>query len=202
MAKIFIKARAKDLAEILSKLEMCDNFSTNAEYTVDVEITQVAENYNYLCKSDKIIEWGFIEEPTPGQDIEEKPKDEPKKDEGEEKSLIEQLRDSIKGIISCKSFPEYELVKLAWMIKRQSPNLRFTKDLFTYFGGSKIYDSSFTVKDVVLGKLVKSYYSNTKLDDSSVDILSKIKDYWKGLEKFESMDKVIESMFGFTDKNK
>lgn len=201
MAKIFIKTRVKNLIDVLSKLEMCDSFSDNAEYTVEVDITQKPENYNYLCKSDKIVEWGFIEdeEPTIEQEKIEKPKD---SKEEEEIGLIKQLRDSIMGIISTKSYPEYDLIKLSWMIKKQSPNLRFTKDLFTYFGGSKLYDSSFTVKDIVLGKLVKSYYSDTKLEISTIDILSKVKDYWKGLDKFDTMEKVIESMFGFTDKNK
>ena len=55
-----LTCKASDLAEVLSKLKSTEKFKENAAFTLQVDIEDEKENYEYLCKSGKVLNWDFV----------------------------------------------------------------------------------------------------------------------------------------------
>ncbi len=184
-------------------LKLSDDFKENAVFTLELEIEDTKENIKSLNNS-KIIDWDFYKEEFNSgvKKVEEK---EIPTDDSCIDPVVTPIFDSVYPLIKQKASPLFDLINVCWKIKKKSPALRFTADIFTYFGRDVLlYDSSITPAELALSKMVNMYYecseydgNNWSLETKLYDVLYKLQDFWYKLDKFETISDVVKELFGY-----
>lgn len=187
-------------------LKLSKDFKENAVFTLELEIEDTKENIKSLNNS-KIIDWDFYKEEFNGGNEKGDEVETTTKDDCCEvvDPIVTPIFDSIYPLIKQKASPLFDLVNVCWKIKRKSPALRFTADIFTYFGRDVLlYDNSITPAELALSKMVNMYYdcsectdSNWSLEAKLYDVLYKLQSFWSRLDKFETISDVVKELFGY-----
>lgn len=173
MPRIIIKVGAKDLEEVMSNLEKDQNFSDQAEYTLEVGIKDTKNNYQYLINSPKVLEWDFLVEEK--ENIEENP--EFKRDE---------LDEIFRYFINDNNFRNHSLydfdrlsylVEIVYNLKKKSPSFRFTlNNLFQIKNTTTIDIETETIIQL------RNKYSDLGYRDALRDLIINIYSKWNKLE--------------------
>lgn len=193
MSKVVIKLAAKDLVEVFNNLELSKDFLENADFSMEIDIKDSKENFEYFCKSRKIKEWNFlnIQEPEPEKKNEETSETTTNPD-------YEGFYDIFRLLTKDQEFSinPYNLilkvVKIVEKIKKKSPALRFTKSIFDPYLdslNSLIVENS--KEDEIFTKLIQYYYKGVSREEMLDHVLRSLKSNWKKLEKCEGVSNII-----------
>ena len=176
MSRIVIKVAASDLEDVLSNLVKDENFSNQAEYTLEVGIKDIKENYQYLINSPKIKDWDFLKE---------------EKDEevyNKEKLNLNkpELEDIYEYFVKDENFRNENLdginrlnylVEIIYQLKKKSPKFRFT------------LNNLFDIKTNVVIKLdtktkiiIDNKYEGVDFKTALIDLINRTNDKWNELE--------------------
>lgn len=206
---IKITTKTEDLVEVLSNLKLSEDFKKDATFTLELEIEDSKENYNYLAGSNKIVDWDFKDEE---EEIEEG------KTETEiESPLLPPKEESCTVCCSCQK-EEPEINKMIEEVK--SLGLRDYSDLLNLIyqlWDSKRYNDFLmfdlgTIKEITpkfrlsRGKIVftddqeflaSSNYLGLMLSDDSVilNIIIRIYNSWGVLGSLTKFNDVVEKIF-------
>lgn len=176
MSRIVIKVAASDLEDVLSNLVKDENFSNQAEYTLEVGIKDIKENYQYLINSPKIKDWDFLKEEK-GEEVYNK--EELKFDKPELEDIYEYFikdenfrNENLDGINRLNY-----LVEIIYQLKKKSPKFRFT------------LNNLFDIKTNVVIKLdtktkiiIDNKYEGVDFKTALIDLINRTNDKWNELE--------------------
>lgn len=201
MAKLVIEVLAKDLKEILGNLEFDSDFS-NSKCTLEVGITESKKNFEYLAKSDKIVNWDFISENNLEEDL-------PVEDYSPQSSLREvgvfEDKPRLLEIYNYFNHPTFmededgllKLIYISWVIKQKSPARWFTLSTLSSLG----YLDAHGINVGILFFLPKTtreeleeYYKDKPFEFILEDIINKLHKNWNNLDRFPDFDIVINNL--------
>lgn len=200
MAKLVIDVLAKDLKEVLSNLEMDSGFS-NSKCTIEVEIAESKKNFEYLSKSDKIVNWDFISENNLEEDL-------PVEDYSPQSSLREigvfEDKPKLLEIYNYFNHPTFmededgllKLIYISWIIKQKSPARLFTLGTLSslsYLNAHGIVGTLFFLPKAIREE-IKEYYKDKPFELILEDIINKLYKNWDNLDRFPDFDVVINNL--------
>jgi len=191
MSKVAITVSAKDFIEVLENIKLDNTFRDNSDFTIELDILDEKENFEYICKSSKIKNWEFLE-----NTITDK-KDDIKKEKVENLKHDEfyEIFRELTGLEDFKSDPYTLLLKILKVIcrvKKKSPALRFTKLVFEpYISSNNLIIEVNNSDDNIYIKLLKYYYKDVSNEEMLDHMLRELKSKWKELEKCENISNII-----------
>lgn len=214
-----LTVRAKDLNEVLEKLKISEDFKENVAFTLTVDMKDEKGSYEYLCKSDKIIDWKLVEQQSEAAPIgnnnpccsggcncsKEEEKPDPIKDTIDKVSeQLEQGR-AVKCITELLPDCDFEdisnILVGTWMKKREKgSDLKFSALFFRNFVIPYVISRRTEKDNTIVGTklFVETYYKNSNpiMEEVIADVVGKIKKNWNELEKFDSFPSLIGTLFG------
>ncbi len=176
MSRIVIKVAASDLEDVLSNLVKDENFSNQAEYTLEVGIKDIKENYQYLINSPKIKDWDFLKEE----------KDEEVYNKEELKFNKPELEDIYEYFIKDENFRNENLdginrlnylVEIIYQLKKKSPKFRFTLNNLFDIKTNVVIKLDTRIKIIIDNK-----YEGVDFKTALIDLINRINDKWNELE--------------------
>ena len=192
MSRIVIKVAASDLEDVLSNLVKDENFSNQAEYTLEVGIKDIKENYQYLINSLKIKDWDFLKEEGEEEKGEVYNKEELKLNKPE-------LEDIYEYFIKDENFRNKNLngidrlnylVEIIYQLKKKSPKFRFTLNNLFDIKTNVIIKPNFRTKTIIENK-----YGEIDFKTALNDLIDRIYNKWGELER------ELESNIGYNSAN-
>lgn len=199
--KITITVNSKHLNEVLSSLELEDDYS-NALFTLEVQLKDSKENYRYLSNSDKIVDWSFIDNNEKDFNSEITELTDKKDDKNES-----DLDNIVNTFFNIKSFPIkdiknlYRFIMIVYKSIIDYPESDFSEEFFDKIVTYNYLNSlSFNKNDIEESKeynLMKGFYSNsTEIRPSEFKyVIKELKKHWKEIIKLDSPDKVFNILF-------
>lgn len=189
LRKVVITVSANNLSQVINSLELDQEFCKNAKYTVEVGLKDTKKNYEFLCQSDLIDSWDFVENKEDSFDL----LDEDSNIKGIVNSIIPYL-------INVSPFLYRRLLNLflvMWEVKKKSPALRLTEEIFKpYITDNNIlcYKSHYnqeTFKN--LNTLLEDFYNKEfGFIHCLSDLVLRMKSSWKKLEDFNNPIEALE----------
>lgn len=176
MSRIVIKVAASDLEDVLSNLVKDENFSNQAEYTLEVGIKDIKENYQYLINSPKIKDWDFLKEEK-GEEAYNKEKLKLNKPE---------LEDIYEYFVKDENFRNENLdginrlnylVEIIYQLKKKSPKFRFTLNNLFDIKTNIIIKLNTRTKTIIDDK-----YEGIDFKTALIDLIIRINNKWNELE--------------------
>lgn len=176
MSRIVIKVAASDLEDVLSNLVKDENFSNQAEYTLEVGIKDIKENYQYLINSPKIKDWDFLKEEK-GEEVYNKEKLKLNKPE---------LEDIYEYFIKDENFRNENLdginrlnylVEIIYQLKKKSPKFRFTLNNLFDIKTNVVIKPNTSTKIIINNK-----YEGVDFKTALIDLINRTNNKWNELE--------------------
>lgn len=217
---VTLTVKSKDLEKVLGSLKLNKEFAENTTLTLTVDIEDTKENYQTLCKSQKILDWDFTsqekEEETSKpssivNNIEEAIKsvkesifDKTKLIEEDDKILRNHTKDIIQNYI--KTYDDFiEFILLSWRLssKFNIYSLDLVKD-YIIPGIIRNQTDISEVKslDRKIIQLITSYYSGVRVEEALDDVIQKVQDSWETLGSIPNVESLVLLLFGPIDNKK
>ena len=210
--KITLRINEKGLLEVLqdlTKLKAKRKFWNRNEIQLTLDLEDIRDTYEYLCKSKRILDWGVGDsiltnelENTlqPDYREEEKPEiKEPDPEPKEKKRKVEKFTDFVSNFTGSSDWSNLSMFILcSWKVAKKSPGIIFGTPLFK----SNVLQEYESMKSsptgselLLLGKVLESYYYGVEYIDAVEDTVGKIRSSWKSLSTFESLTSVSIKLF-------
>ena len=210
-----LTCKAEDLSEVLKNLRTTEQFKKEAVFTLQVDIEDEKENYEYLCKSDKIMDWKIIKNPYSAPSTkcngcstgEEKKKEQqnPKTPMEEAVSMasgeLEEARTTRMLSDVVETIGDISNIIVSTWINLSSPQHRhlkfstlFFKELVVPYVVERKEDPDNT--NVSIDLFIKTYYKDIPTLDILKDIVKKIREKWENIKKLDSFPKIVGLLFG------
>lgn len=176
MSRIVIKVAASDLEDVLSNLVKDENFSNQAEYTLEVGIKDIKENYQYLINSSKIKDWDFLKEEK-CEEVYNKEKLKLNKPE---------LEDIYEYFVKDENFRNENLdginrlnylVEIIYQLKKKSPKFRFTLNNLFDIKTNIVIKPNTSTKIIIDNK-----YEGVDFKTALIDLINRTNNKWNELE--------------------
>lgn len=176
MSRIVIKVAASDLEDVLSNLVKDENFSNQAEYTLEVGIKDIKENYQYLINSPKIKDWDFLKEEK-CEEVYNKEKLKLNKPE---------LEDIYEYFVKDENFRNENLdginrlnylVEIIYQLKKKSPKFRFTLNNLFDIKTNIVIKPNTSTKIIIDNK-----YEGVDFKTALIDLINRTNNKWNELE--------------------
>lgn len=214
-----LTCRATDLAEVLRKLKTTEKFKKDAAFTLQVDIEDCKENYETLCKLEKILDWKLLEEVKHLDKSEDVKKS--KLDEecggcntcGGEKMNFEVEKARIISILK-NSLPNITTTDISNLLVSVWTNIKDKKsELDEGCGvGIKKFSSLFFKNYVVpyilerrkdpdntlwaMTLFIETFYEKLPTVDILGDIIDRICKYWDTIAKMDNFQSIAGVLFG------
>ena len=188
-------SRAEDIGNVLKSLG-----GAVVEKEITVRIPENKDTMRFLCTSDLIEDWDYVNEET-------KTSPSPILSSAvttptEEEKVITTPEDLIGLVVNTMkvtdSLEVSRLIYVCWQVSKVSPAFIFSDRLLK----GKILDNLVEVRkqkpsidQVMVKTLIETYYPQLTFPEIVIDILKKIKTSWKTLGNLETMAKVAEHFF-------
>lgn len=218
-----LTCKAKDLSEVLSKLKSTEQFKENAAFTLQVEIEDVKENYEYLCKSDKILGWDFTsnnreEQPGPNPASHTKSCGCGCKAGGKKENPVEEAINVVSGELeerrSVKTIREAlgsidfvdisNILVSTWINLRKNLGLKFSslffREVVVPYIKERRKDPDNTLIGVTL--FIKTFYENAPCDDVLKHFLENLRKNWERVKTIETLPALVGELFGPSEEVK
>lgn len=206
--KITIETTNENLGDVLKDLGVAtSNYKDNIFVTL--EIPDNKYNYEYLSKSDKVINWsiGEFREFEEGRYIPPKPKKEeskskPKKSTAKEEEVEEKEKPMNFALGYVDPDEGYEglakFIEASWRVCKKSPGIIFGTPLFKSVLGKEyenIEKEGNKLDRALLKQVLESYYLGFPYEDALDDTVNKIKVAWKSLPSHQSLTSVSVRLY-------
>lgn len=203
MAKLVtIKAKVKDLSEILSKLDLQDK---DVDFSILVSLTDNKHNYTYLSTSDKVLDWDFYNDQKTSNnkiEVESLPTERTSDDILTEEELSGAINE--KKIFKLLNTPEFKsspygmlnLIKLSWHLSKKQPIPYLNSNYISMNlrGGTLICDIIYP-DDSQSVRTINNYYSLLPFPDSLEHLLGLIYKHWRDFKNCDTLEEVLTLLF-------
>ena len=184
--------RAENIESVLKSLG-----GAVVEKEITVRIPENKDTMRFLCTSDLIEDWDYVEEETkttlPPS---------PSPVTVDEEKVITTPEDLVGLVVNTMKVTDLlevsRLIYVCWQVSKASPAFIFSDRLLK----GKILDNLVEVRkqnpsidQVMVKTLIETYYPQLTFPEIVIDILKKIKTSWKTLGNLETMAKVAEHFF-------
>lgn len=189
--KIQLTVNGNDLSEVLKSLKIKDS---DLKFTIELEIEDTKENYKYLSTSELIQDWDFLKEDLNlNNESTENPIEEPSN--GDEDDLITYLQGKL-----CTLADIFRFIVAIWELKSKSPNIKFSvynikKHVWPLF--ESIKSRSLLTTEIVSMRLLELYYGKETVFNIISDVILKLKDNWRIIDKRSSIIELFNNLFKF-----
>lgn len=217
-----LTCRTTDLAEVLGKLKTTEKFKKDAAFTLQVDIEDCKENYETLCKLEKILDWKLLGEAkhlNKNEDVKKSKLDEEgcgecSKCEGGEKMNLEVekarvisiLKDSLPNAITTTDISNL-LVSVWANIKNEKSKLDkgcetgikkfsslFFKNYVVPYILERRKDPDNTLWAMTL--FIETFYEKLPTVDILSDIIDRICKYWDTIAEMDNFQSIAGVLFG------
>lgn len=212
-----LTCKAKDLVEVLSSLKLTEKFKNNSAFTLQVDIEDVKENYESLCKSDKILDWKLISNNSNSPQLscgndccskgdEEKPQYFTETPEEAINFVASELEEGRVLKILKESLNPLEISDISNILVSVWSNLRTNSS-------SKLKFSSLFFKEIVVPYVLKrrddidntiggmnifidAYYNGADIDEVLIDVIKKVRANWEHIGYISTFPMIGGLLFG------
>lgn len=193
MAKIIIEVLAKDLGEVLNNLKMSSDFTDDVKYTLELGISDTKSNFEYLSKSDKILNWDFSSQVNLEED---------------HKSGLAGLLDNDQRALDIYRFFCHDnfkndkdnflkLIYLTWKMKNQSPGRLFTLLTLNQQNHTVNIELDYSTIDMATINNFNDYCSGKIFELILEDIVFKLSRIWNRLNEISDFNNVIVELLKY-----
>lgn len=192
--KIKLTVNGNDLSEVLKSLQIKDS---ELKFNIELDIEDTKDNYKYLSTSNLIQDWDFIEENSSEQKDDETTINdkESEKEDSDEVDLTTYLKDKLYTISDVFSF-----LLAIWKLKSKSPNFKLSiynikEHVWPIF--ESIKSGALSTTEIVSKRLMELYYNKEPIFNIISDVVLKLKDNWKVIDKSSSIIELVNKLFKF-----
>lgn len=197
--RVKITTTSDKVGSIVEKLS-----GTNVEVSVEVDMLESKENYEFLSKDSSVINWDLVE----SKDIEDK-KVEPCSGEHKRELLKPSIINILKsaGINTIDIYPGeiLKIIECVWELKKHYPSLHYTESniaraLNSYYTKSEEFSSSdmkgYLITKKVLADLIGGYNS-AYLDKSKIypELFDRLGDVWDSIDKYDNLTELVYMIY-------
>lgn len=210
MAKIIIDVLAKDLREVLTNLKMSSEYTDDVKYTIELGIVDSKDNFEYLTKSGKVLNWDFLSQEKASQ-IEDESDIDPDCENyspqpSKSRLSVSVLDDKPRALEIYNHFnhPDFiedennilKLIYVSWITKHKSPARLFT--LCTLFSSNCI-EAHTIKKDIAIyypinKEILDNYYKDKPFEYILEDVIYKLHKIWNNLSNYHEFSNVINEL--------